>query len=251
MKCRITKLSLFTFERQSRGFTLIELLVVIAIISLLVSILIPSLSKAKELARRTVCAANLHSVGLALVQYGHDCNDAYPRRVHHHFGNVNHWASFQTNCRPYGTRMADEYIRQNDDILFCPNVSREDWKQFWDDRLDIDSDVWIPYPVFSGLGWWTSSSDPNYKLNKLIADNLVAASDTFTVTDAVLFRYDGLTGPSFNSNHPANSRGEQGTCVGGNVLYNDASVSWVDIDGFGLCPISPQMAYGFPDPALP
>ena len=50
-------------KRRLRGFTLIELLVVVAIISLLVAILLPSLSKAQELARKAVCSVQLKSIG--------------------------------------------------------------------------------------------------------------------------------------------------------------------------------------------
>jgi len=63
---------------QPRAFTLIELLVVIAIISLLVSILLPSLTAAKELARRTVCSSNQHSLVVAMHLYGADHNDYLP-----------------------------------------------------------------------------------------------------------------------------------------------------------------------------
>jgi len=52
--------------RGIRAFTLIELLVVVAIISLLVSILLPALGRAREQAKTTHCAANQHSIGQAV-----------------------------------------------------------------------------------------------------------------------------------------------------------------------------------------
>jgi prepilin-type N-terminal cleavage/methylation domain-containing protein len=71
-------------NKPSRGFTLIELLVVVAIISLLISILLPSLGKAKEQANRVYCAANLRSIGFAFQTYAFDF-DSFP------------------SCRPFDT----------------------------------------------------------------------------------------------------------------------------------------------------
>lgn len=64
----------FRKKHETKGFTLIELLVVISIIALLLSILMPSLSKAKELAKRTVCAANERQIAMAFMLYSQEYN---------------------------------------------------------------------------------------------------------------------------------------------------------------------------------
>lgn len=54
---------------KARCFTLVELLLVISIISLLLGIVIPSLSHAKQAAKRTLCLNNLHQIGTATAGY--------------------------------------------------------------------------------------------------------------------------------------------------------------------------------------
>ncbi len=63
---------------KKRGFTLIELLVVIAIIAILAAILFPVFAKAREKARQTACLNNMKQLGLGLMQYVQDYDEAYP-----------------------------------------------------------------------------------------------------------------------------------------------------------------------------
>ena len=61
-----------------RAFTLIELLVVVSIIALLISILLPSLKKARDQAKDAVCRSNLHQLGLANQYYATENKERLP-----------------------------------------------------------------------------------------------------------------------------------------------------------------------------
>ncbi len=65
-------------DNTKKAFTLIELLVVNAIIALLVSILLPSLKTAKELARQVVCLSNNKQVGVLFAYYAEDNEGLVP-----------------------------------------------------------------------------------------------------------------------------------------------------------------------------
>jgi prepilin-type N-terminal cleavage/methylation domain-containing protein len=84
------------------AFTLIELLVVIAIISLLVSILLPSLNRAKDLAKRVVCLTNMKSNGTAISAYTTANNGWYPARFG--WSHAYYWPDYP------GEKFWDEYV---------------------------------------------------------------------------------------------------------------------------------------------
>ena len=68
-----------SLQRSKRtGFTLVELLVVIGIIALLISILLPSLNKAREAARRVKCISNMRQIVLAMNMFAQDNKGLMP-----------------------------------------------------------------------------------------------------------------------------------------------------------------------------
>ena len=67
------------YRRKAPGFTLVELLVVIGIIAILVSLLMPALTKARNSAVTVQCASNLRQLATAFVLYANNHNGTMPQ----------------------------------------------------------------------------------------------------------------------------------------------------------------------------
>jgi prepilin-type N-terminal cleavage/methylation domain-containing protein/prepilin-type processing-associated H-X9-DG protein len=74
--------------RKFSGFTLIELLVVIAVIALLLAILMPALTKAKDLAMGAACKGNLKNYTLAIAMYLDDNDGKFPQAERCYFSQL-------------------------------------------------------------------------------------------------------------------------------------------------------------------
>jgi len=97
---------------QSRGFTLIELLVVISILTVLASLLLPILAKAKTQIRRAVCASNLRQLGFALNMYVGEF---------HRYPLDSEWG--EAGLTGFGGKLLP-YVVQTYGVFICPEKQR-------------------------------------------------------------------------------------------------------------------------------
>ena len=103
-------------QRGLRAFTLIELLVVVSIISLLVSVLLPALGKAREQARGVVCNTNLRQLGIYGQIYQSNNDDWILPGLNHDPG----WPSFVEDC--FELDAGGTMVGSIHEIMVCPSI---------------------------------------------------------------------------------------------------------------------------------
>ncbi len=149
------------------GFTLVELLVVVAIIALLVAILVPSLLEARELAKRSICASNLHQIGLGMVLYADYYNDELLNNWDPDHPYVAYYDSYRDSTgKLIPVRLACLYEAELTvpKVLYCPSAT---WK-------GLMYETYLSPPP-----WGTLPQDHNRRENGGTGNQWVATSYTY------------------------------------------------------------------------
>ena len=138
-----------------KKFTLIELLIVLAVIGILVSILIPSLYKARQKARAAVCLSNTKQIGLAWHMYLDNSDGAF-------------W-EYVPVAQPDEAKMWPDYLKDftSPDIHNCPEVVPDDTSSITGYLHGNAQSRWVDSRGASVDPWNTSS----YGHNMALTDN--------------------------------------------------------------------------------
>lgn len=167
-------------RRLAGAFTLIELLVVIAILALLVSILLPSLNKAKELARATVCKNNQRGIASALTIYAEFNNGWIPPLG---YPNYYKWTSALQGKAIYDIPKGPDYVPytnkssgEQNGIFYCPSAS-DRW--VYNKNGDYGLNYWMVYYGDKNWGPNSGSSQAPWIYAGKAPDNKGALKDVY------------------------------------------------------------------------
>lgn len=143
-------------ERQFRGFTLIELLVVISIIALLIGILLPALSAAREQAIRIKCATQARGFVQSMHILAQDYDQHIPDTTNAASNDGKRWyEADQISAVPWsGIKAAFDDLKDRgmpEEYFYCPSNPQlhEDWRPFWSSG-NPGQQIQIGYNIFAG-----------------------------------------------------------------------------------------------------
>jgi prepilin-type N-terminal cleavage/methylation domain-containing protein len=153
--------------RVSKGFTLVELLVVISIIALLLSILMPSLGKARDQARDIVCKSNLKQWGLYINLYVNDYG-RYPRGVHW-WQKDYAWTAEDADGREMWEKALRQYHKDNFKVFCCPvAASKMVWKKSGGATGYRMGDPKVAWGYMPDAYWYLPGSYGSYSINNWV-----------------------------------------------------------------------------------
>jgi prepilin-type N-terminal cleavage/methylation domain-containing protein/prepilin-type processing-associated H-X9-DG protein len=230
---------------RRKGFTLVELLVVIGIIALLISILLPSLNRARETANRVKCGSNMRQIGQAIMLYANENKGNYPRTRY----NVATGTTGTYDTSNNGTTAQDPFLNSLNDndiikaifllirtqditpeVFICP--SSNDEKDTYGTAAGISAQNKVSFTKAANLSYSMANPYPDangvnngYKLNVTTGAEFAIAADK---NPEGATNYD-VTVPNETSSskdmQKANSPNHQGQ--GENVLYGDGHAEFV------------------------
>ncbi len=238
-------------------FTLIELLVVIAIISILMSILLPSLQQARRQTRITLCKSHQRQLILGVTSYAMDYSDEMPRPTEReasdavgHYGRLNsYFLTSWTSGHPvvgHGLLYACDYVR-NGQVFYCP--AAPDLSDVYQ-RYFTGPDQWAVNP---GGEFWTNYTYRAHCLKKGTPYQKFFQWAGYSIIGETTAWWTGATPPGNNRVFAHGTLAVTSNVFTGgygfNVAYSDAHVSffrvkdWMDnLYGYSYAPIDSMNA---------
>ena len=200
--------------KRTGGFTLIELLVVIAVMALLISLLLPTLERARESVRVVICLSNLRQIGVAIYSYAHEHDGMGPAYgpggsdcPNPHLSSFNDWSIIFYGGKPLPGEYPDRPRKLNAyvssvELFRCPTDGGISAYDAWLGTSYFYNSNWY------GSGYWAFTStlggSPWVLYNEPF-DNFEDHARQIMIGDAGLF----YTWPYWSSYDPPGPHGGQ------------------------------------------